>query len=186
MVFSSGRGAAGGEAPRQSACRFVQAEYGGEVGHRLAAQRRPDLALRPSQPDSAARMGRNQLRQALGEGAPSAFDVAAVEPSRPQPDMDLAPERRQVSRAPAIAAMHGTARAPTVRAMAARPGAACVNMEEIRAVRRDRLDAAARHGTKLVHAMFYGHDGRSPQTSVRNRYDPHKARENHRDQGGSV
>jgi len=60
---------------------------------RLAALRRTDLALRLGQPAGPARMGGDQLRQALGKGAPGAFDVAAVEPSGPQPDTDTTPER---------------------------------------------------------------------------------------------
>ncbi len=125
-------------------------------------------------------MGGDQLRQALGKGAPGASGVAAVEPPGPQPDMDPATERRQVSRVPSIAAVHGTARAPAIRAAAAGPDTAGGNVKQVGAVRRDRLDAAARHGTELVHALFYGHDCRSFQTSVRDRYDPRKARESHR------
>jgi hypothetical protein len=151
----------------------------------FAAQCRTDLALRLGQPGGPARMGRHQFRQALGKGASGAFGVAAVGPFRPYRDMDPAPDRRQVSRVPAIAAVHGTARASAVRVAVAGPGAACVNMEEVRAVRRDRLDAAARHRTKLVHALSYGHDGRLPQASVRNRYDSRKARENYDNRGGS-
>ena len=100
--------------------------------------------------------------------------------------MDPPPHRGQVSRVPAIAAMHGTARAPAVRAAATRPGAVGGNVKQVGAVQRDRLDAAARHGTKLVHVLFYGHDRHLPQASVRTRYDPRKARENHGNQGGSA
>ena len=49
----------------------------------LAAKRRTDPALRLGQPVGSARMGRDQLRQALCKGAPGAFGVAAVEPSDP-------------------------------------------------------------------------------------------------------
>ncbi len=88
--------------------------------------------------------------------------------------MDPVPKRRQVSRVPAIAAVHGTARAPAVRAAITRQSAVDGDMEKVRTVRRDRLNAAARHGTKLVHALFYGCRGSHPQTSVPNRYDPRK------------
>jgi len=131
-------------------------------------------------------MGGNQLQQALGKGAPGAFGVSAVEPPGSQPDMDPAPERRQVSRVPAIAAVHGTARAPAIRAATTGADAVGGNVKQVGAVRRDRLDTTARHGTKLVHALFYGHDCRCPQTSVANRYNPHKARESHETRGGSV
>ena len=134
-----------GQAPRQSGSRF-------------AAQRRTDLTLRLGQPGGPARMRGDQLRQALGKGAPSAFGVSAVEPPGSQPNMDAAPERRQVSRVPAVAAVRGTARAPAIRAAAARPDAVDGNVKQVGAVRRGCLDAAARHGTKLVHALLYGHN----------------------------
>ena len=86
---------------------------------------------------------------------------------------------------PAIAAVHGTARAPTVWAATTGPDAAGGDVKQVGAAQRDRLDAAARHGAKLVHALFYGHDCRRSQMSVQNRYDPRKTRENHQSDGGS-
>lgn len=67
---------------------------------------------------------------------------------------------------PAVAAVHGTARASAVRAAAARPSAAGVDTKKVWAVWRDCLDAAAQHGTKVVHALSDGHDDRFPQTSM--------------------
>ena len=52
--------------------------------------------------------------------------------------------------------MHGTARALAVRAATTGPDAVGGNVKQVGAVRRDRLDATARHGTKVVHALFYG------------------------------
>ncbi len=57
----------------------------------LTAQRRSGLALDLGQPGGAERTRDDQLRQALGEGAPGAFGVATMEPSYPQPDTDPAP-----------------------------------------------------------------------------------------------
>ncbi len=56
------------------------------------------------------------------------------------------------------------------------PGAARINMEELRATGRDLLDAAVRHGTKLVHTLFYGQCGGNLQTSAQSRYCPRKVR----------
>jgi len=152
----------------------------------LAAKRHAEAALQAAQALRPPRRKRGDADQALGEGLATANRIQAAEPSHPQPDVDPAHHRGQVSRMPAIAAVHGTACAPAIRTAAARPGAACVNMEEVRAVQRDRLDAAARHGTKLVHVLFYGHDGCRPQTLVLNRYDPRKVRKSHGNQKGSV
>jgi len=69
---------------------------------------------------------------------------------------------------PTVTAVHGTARVSAVRAAPARPGAVRGDMEEVRAIQRDRVNAAARHGRKLVHAVFYGSQGCNPQTSVQN------------------
>ena len=129
-------------------------------------------------------MGSDPLRQALGKDAPGAFGVAAGEPPRPQSDAHPAPERGQVSRLPAIAAVHGTARAPAIRAATTGPDAVGGIVKPVGTVRRDRLDAAARHGAMLVHALFYGHNCRRSQISVQNRCDPRKARRRH--QSGST
>ena len=53
-------------------------------------------------------------------------------------------------------------------------------MEKVRNARCDRLNAAAWHEPKPVHALFYGRSASHPQTSVPNRYDPRKMRESHR------
>lgn len=132
------------------------------------------------QPVGPARMGSDQLRQALGKGAPGTFGVSAVEPPGSQSDTHPAPEQGQVSRMPAVAAVHGTARAPAIRAATTGPDTAGDKVKQVGVVRRDCLDAAARHGTKLVHSLFYGHGCRCSQTSMLNRYNPRKARESHR------
>ena len=107
-----------GQAVQQPCCCF-------------AAECHTDLALRLGQPGGPARVRRHQFRKTFGKGAPDAFGVAAVEPSRSQSDMDPPPHRGQVSWMPAIAAVHGTARAPTVRAAPARPGDACGNVKQV-------------------------------------------------------
>ena len=80
---------------------------------------------------------------------------AAVEPARPQRDLDTPPKYGQVGRVPVTAAVHRPARAAAIRAAPARAGAMCFNAEEARAARRDRLNAAAWHRTKLVRALFF-------------------------------
>lgn len=120
----------------------------------------------------------HQFRQLLGKGVAGTARVAAVEPPNPQFDTDPTSERRQVSWVPTVTAVHGTARVSAVRAAPARPGAVRGDMEEVRAIQRDRVNAAARHGRKLVHAVFCGNQGCNPQTSVPKRYDPRKTREN--------
>jgi len=62
---------------------------------------------------------------------------------------------------------------------------AVTDMEEVRVIQRYRVNTAARHGKKLVHAVFYGSQGCNPLTSVPKRNDPHKTRENHRNGGWS-
>ncbi len=78
---------------------------------------------------------------------------------------------------PTVAAVHGAARPPAVRAAPAGLGAARGDVEEVWAVARDPFDAAARHGTKFVHAPSYGVRRVTFQTSVPIRNGPRKARE---------
>lgn len=110
---------------------------------RFAAQRRTDLTLRVGQPGGPARMRGDQLRQALGKNAPGALGVSAVEPSGSQPDMDAAPGRRQVSRMPAVAAVHGTTCAPAIRAATTGADAVGDNVKQGGTVRRGCLDAVS-------------------------------------------
>src|SRR5206468_10433245 len=86
-----------------------------------------------------------------------------VEPAHAQLDPDRSPERGQVGGAPVVAAMDGPARAPAVRAAAAGSRAVRGDVEEARAVARDPLDAAARHGAEFVHAPSYGAPPAVPQ-----------------------
>jgi len=169
--------------PPDQAQHRVRAHRHGQMmkqpGTRLAAKHRANSTLSLAQPAGATRMGCHQLRQALGKSAPGAGRIAAVEPPHLQPDADLTPERGQVGRVPAGAAVHGPACTTAIRTAPAGPDSMCSNVEEVRAVQRDSVDAAARHGTKLVHALFYGQRGSRQQTSVSNRHDPRKVRENH-------
>ncbi len=84
----------------------------------LAAQRDPDPPLSLGQPPRAAGTGREQTRQALGEGAPRAVRGATVEAAHAQADADLAPDGGQVGGTTAIAAVHGAADATATRAAA--------------------------------------------------------------------
>jgi hypothetical protein len=59
----------------------------------LAAERDPDPRLGLGQPPRAAGAGREQTRQALGEGAPRAVRGAAVEPAHAEAEAGLAAER---------------------------------------------------------------------------------------------
>src|SRR4051812_49636282 len=129
----------------------------------LAPERHPDPPLGLGQPAGASCAGPEQLGQALGEGASGTGRVAAVEPAHPQLDPDRPPERGQVGRAPPVAAVDGPARAPAVRAAAAGARAVRGDVEEPRAVGRDPLDAAARHGAEFVHAPSYGAPPAVPQ-----------------------
>ena len=115
---------------------------------------RPGFA--PRRADGCAGRGRHQFGQALGEGAPCTGWVAAVEPAHAQADADLAPEHGQIGRAPSIAAMHGPARASTVRTSATELCAVRGDVDELRAVARDPLDAAAWHRKIVVHAPAMG------------------------------
>src|SRR5439155_22761578 len=92
--------------------------------------------------------------------------VAAVEPAHAQLDPDRSPERGQVGGAPPVAAVDGPARTPAVRAAAAGSRAVRGDVEEPRAVARDPLDAAARHGAEFVHAPSYGAPPATPNTSA--------------------
>src|SRR4051794_3266132 len=65
--------------------------------------------------------------------------------------------------------MDGPARAPAVRAAAAGSRAVRGDVEEARAVARDPLDAAARHGAEFVHAPSYGAPPATPNTSAPSR-----------------
>ena len=82
--------------------------------------------------------------------------------------------------------MHGTAGPSAIRAAPARARATRIDVEKIKAARRDRLNAAAWHGTKLVHTLFYGRQERSSQTSVPPRHNPRKVRKTHRTKEGSA
>ncbi len=55
-----------------------------------------------------------------------------------------------------VMAVNVTAGAPVIRAAPARMTARDINLEVIGVVRGYRVNAAAWHGTKLVHALFYG------------------------------
>src|SRR4051812_39229777 len=132
----------------------------------LAPERPPDPPLGLGQPAGASCAGSEQLGQALGEGAPAAGGVAAVEPARAQLDPDRRPEQGQVGRAPPVAAVDGPARAPAVRAATAGPRAVRQDVEETRVVARDPLDAATWHGTELVHAPPYRARPATLQTPV--------------------
>ena len=174
---AAGRPRAGALGPQRS-CRM--SDLCTALGHPPPRRAAPRAAAGDgSGAAPSACMGRHPLRQALGKDAPGAFGVAAVEPSDPRPDLDTASNRRQVSRTPTVAAVHGTARAPAARAAAARSGAACVNMEEVRAVRRDSLDAAARHGKAVCHGQRNREQNQHWLQPVNLRHDPHKVRENH-------
>ena len=98
----------------------------------FAPERHPDPPLGLGQPAGAARVGSEQLGQALGEGAPSAGRVAAVKPAHAQVDPERPPERGQIGRAPPITAVHGPARAPAIWAAAAGPRAVRGDVEETR------------------------------------------------------
>jgi hypothetical protein len=121
----------------------------------------------PTRPWASAslrvRRARGPSREALGEGAAGAGRVAAVEPAHAQLDPDRPSERGQVGRATAVAAVDGPARPAAIRAAAAGSRAARGDVEEPRAVRRDPLDAAARHGAEFVHAPSYGAPPAVPQ-----------------------
>jgi hypothetical protein len=123
--------------------------------------------LRLGEPTGAPGTGRHQLGQALGEGLPGTHHVAAVEPAHAQADADLAAKQGQIGRAPLVAAMHGPARASTARTTAAGPRAMRGDMEEVRAVTRDPLNAAAWHRKVVVHAPAMG------TTSTANNYRFH-------------
>ncbi len=81
-----------------------------------------------------------------------------------QADADPALERGQIGRALKVAAVHGPARAPTVRTAAAGLCAVRGDIEDLRALARDPLDAAARHGKIVVHVPAMG------TTSTANNY----------------
>lgn len=78
-----------------------------------------------------------------------------------------------------VAAVHGTAGTTAFRTASARTDTAGVDMEMIRVGGSHRVNAAARNGTKLVHAPWCGREECPSQISVLLRYDPRKTRENH-------
>jgi hypothetical protein len=137
-----------------------RAHWHGEAGQqsptRLAAESHPDPGLRLSQTGRAPGMGGYQFRQALGEGAARTGGVATVETTQAQADVDCAPERGQISGVPVIVTVHGPARTPTIRTAATRSRAMCGDVYKVRAAAHDLLDAAARHRTELMHALFRG------------------------------
>ena len=67
---------------------------------------------------------------------------------------------------PTVAAVHGAARPPAIRAAPTGPGAARGDVEEVWAFARDPFDAAARHGTKFDRSPSYGVWRVTFQTSV--------------------
>jgi hypothetical protein len=89
-----------------------------------------------------------------------------------QTDADCAPERGQVGGAPAVAVVHRLARPTAARAAIRAAEAAGDYAKGGGAVARHAFDAAARDGTKLVHAPFSGSPPRPVQT-------PGPARTNH-------
>lgn len=74
--------------------------------------------------------------------------------------------------------VNGAAGPPAIRAALAGAGSLGINVKEVEAVWHNHRDAAAWHGAKFVHALFYGRQGRSPQPSMPTRHNPPKARKN--------
>jgi len=117
---------------------------------------------------------RHQLRYGFGKGLTRTSGVAAVEPTYAQADPDHTPERWQVSRAPAIAAVHGPAHRAAVRAAATAIHATGSDLKMGQSISRHLLNPASRDRPLNVHALFNGEACRRHQSLLPSRYNPRK------------
>ena len=143
---------------RGGAHRHGQARREPRAG--LAAERDPDPRLGLGQPPRAAAAGREQTRQALGEGAPRAVRGAAVEPAHAQAEAGLAAEHGQVGGVAVVAAVHGVTDATALGTAAVIATAMDDDPDRARIDAHHPVDATARRRTELVHGLSPARSGR--------------------------
>jgi hypothetical protein len=117
----------------------------------FAAEEHPDLALSRGETVGTARMGRKEMREALGERSAGAIRVAAIEPPQSQFEADLLSRRRQIRRPPGVVAMHGVAAMAAIWATATGKLSVCCDTQMSRIKRRHLPDTAPRERIEFIH-----------------------------------